>query len=163
MNNKTKKIAIITLPAVSIILATLGLTYMFTTMNNKNIDNSKLYIGIPKQQENRDVELVIDVTSNNGVNRKVFNSKDLDKLSGQSDELVFYDYGSQPLVDTNFLTIGDWLLDEDNVIQVKSVALDLIESAPVQIDKSGIWFINVAPEDGSQPEVSHSYCYEGII
>ena len=163
MSNKTKKIAIVALPAVSIILGTLGLTYMFTTMNNKDIDNSKLYIGIPKQQENRNVELIIDVSSKNGVNRKVFNSDELYELDGQSDKLVFYDYSSEPLVDTNSLTIGDWLLDEENVIQVKSVALDLIESAPIQIDKPGIWFINVANEDGAKPEVSHSYCYEGII
>lgn len=163
MNKKAKQITIVALPAVSILLATLGLTYMFTTMDNKNIDNSKLYIGIPKQQDNRDVELIIDVSSKNGVNRKVFNSSELNELSGQPNELVFYDYGSEPLIDTNSLTIGDWLLDKDNVIEVKSVALDLIESAPIQIDKSGIWLINVATQNGEEPEISHSYCYEGII
>lgn len=164
MNKKAKKIVILALPAVSILLATVGLSFMISTFDNKEIiDNSKLFIGIPKEQENREVELIIDVKSKNGVNQKSFSSNDLNELDGQSKNIVFYDYGAKPLVDTNSLTIGDWLLDKDNVIEVKTIALDLIESYPVRIDKPGIRFINAASENGEKPDVSHSYYYEGFL
>jgi len=50
---------------------------------------------------------------------------------------------------------------EENYITLYSVwlGMDLITSESVTIDESGLWFINVAEEDGGEVEVLHSYVY----
>jgi hypothetical protein len=132
--------------------------------SNKAIDESKLYIGIPALQESKPVDLVLSVTSTNGVQSKTYSSSDLKPLKGQDTDIAFLDYAAEPLISTNGATIGAWLADKANSITVNTVALGLITSASVSIDKSGVWFVNVASEDGGKPAVSQSYCYtEGAL
>lgn len=125
----------------------------------KEIDESQLLIGIPAKQDERDVSLMVHVKSANGVKSMEYPSSQLSKLEGQDSSVVFLDYGASPLIDLNGSSIGSWLADPQNVITVNTIAIDLIKSSDVIIDKSGLWFVNVAAADGQKVEATHQYCY----
>ena len=124
------------------------------------VDQSTLYIGIPKFQDNKPVSLLLSVDSNSGVAYKEYSSNDLVTLDGQDQDIVFLNYTADPLIPINNKDIGYWLAESGNTIKVQTECLELIVSDYVNIDKAGIWFINVAPKDGETPEFSHSYVYQ---
>ena len=142
---------------------------MFAINNSKNtenkVDQSALYIGIPKSQDNKPVSLHLSVDSNSGVAYKEYSSEDLVSLPGQDEDIVFLEYTADPLIPLNSKEIGYWLAEAGNSIKVQTECLELIMSDYVKIDKAGIWFINVAPKDGEVPDFSHNYVYKrgGIL
>lgn len=146
-------------------ISVLGLTslilgiYAGIKNSSKEIDDSKLYIGAPLSHENKDVELVIEVSSNNEKKSATFKTKELKTLDNQDENLRFYAYHENPLIELNS-SIGGFLLDSTNSIKVKVIALDLIESSFVEIKESGIYVINVASTQDETPKVSHSYIYK---
>ena len=129
------------------------------------VDQSCLYIGIPKSQDNKPVSLHVSVDSNSGVAYKEYSSEDLVTLPGQDEDIVFLEYTADPLVPLNNKDIGYWLAEAGNSIKVQTECLELIMSDYVKIDKAGIWFVNVAVKDGETPDFSHSNIYKkgGIL
>ena len=123
------------------------------------INQSALYIGIPKSQDGQDVTLHIVVDSASGKASKEYSSSDLKPLEGQDENIVFLNYAADPLIPTDGKEIGYWLNDSNNTIKVQTECLELIYSNYINIDKAGIWFINVASENGKNPDFSHSYVY----
>ena len=143
-----------------------GLLAGFTiyAVNNSNdaekkVDQSVLYIGIPKSQDNKPVKLHVSVDSNSGVAYKEYSSEGLKPLSGQDEDIVFLEYTIDPLIPMN-KDVGYWLAESGNSIKVQTECLELIMSDYINIDKAGIWFVNVAPKDGETPDFSHSYVYQ---
>lgn len=125
----------------------------------KIVDESELYIGVPYKNGDQYVDLVLSAKGPNGTASKTFSSKDLEKLDGQNADLRFYHYSASPLVNLSGKEVGYWVADPTNSLTAQTVALGLITSKAVTIDKSGIWFVNVAESDGGEASVSHSYCY----
>lgn len=147
------------------LLAGVGIFAFNQSKTSQNaIDQSVLYIGIPKSQDDKPVTLHVSVNSNSGVAYKEYTSNDLVSLPGQDKDLVFLDYSKESLIPLN-KDIGYWLAEAGNSIKVQTECLELIYSDYVSIDKTGIWFINVAPKNGETPEFSHSYVYKkgGIL
>ena len=132
--------------------------------STNTVDQSKLYIGIPKSQDGKEVKLHVSVDSSSGVGYKEYSSDDLITIAGQDEDIVFLDYTIDPVIPLN-KDIGYWLSEPGNSIKVQTECLELIYSDYVSIDKAGIWFINVAPKDGEVPDFSHSYIYKrgGIL
>ena len=142
------------------LLSGVGIFMFNNSKNSQNtIDQSALYIGIPKSQDDKPVTLHVSVNSNSGVAYKEYTSDDLVKLPGQDQDLVFLDYAKDPLIHLN-KDIGYWLNEAGNSIKVQTECLELIYSDYVSIDKAGIWFINVASKNGETPEFSHSDIYK---
>lgn len=142
------------------LLSGVGIFMFNNSKNSQNtIDQSSLYIGIPKSQDDKPVTLHVSVNSNSGVAYKEYTSDNLVKLPGQDQDLVFLDYAKDPLIPLN-KDIGYWLNEAGNSIKVQTECLELIYSDYVSIDKAGIWFINVASKDGETPEFSHSDIYK---
>ena len=88
------------LPCLAVgLLAGLGI---FAFNSNKNttdsVDQTKLYIGIPKTQDDKPVKLHVTVNSNSGVGYKEYTSEDLKPIAGQDKDIVFLDYASDPIV-----------------------------------------------------------------
>lgn len=144
------------------ILGGLGFYYAKVANESKNqtIDDTQLFIGIPYKADETLVELDVTATGVNGTSHKLYSAGDLKTIVGQDPDVRYLDYASNPLVPLDGKTIGQWLNEEKNTLSVYSVGLGLINSAPVKLDKSGIWFINVASQDGVDPEVKHAYCYK---
>ena len=134
--------------------------YIHSKNKANSIDESKLYIGIPKSQDNLPVKLEITVNSSSGSQVKEYSSEELSTLKGQDDNLVFLDYATNPLIPLEGREIGYWLSEKDNSIKIRSIALNFIISDFVKIDKSGIWMINVAKSNGQTSDFSHSYIYK---
>lgn len=130
---------------------------------NKNsepvINQSVLYIGIPKTQDDLPVKLHITVRSSSGTATKTYSSEELQPLEGQDENLVFLNYSYDPVIPFGNTDIGYWLSDESNSIKVRTECLELIYSDYINIDKTGVWFVNVASQDGYAPDFSHSYIY----
>ena len=157
-----KLITKILIPAVLVGLIAGGAAFYFASKKNKEpeINQSALYIGIPKSQDGQDVVLHLTVDSSSGKANKEYYSSDLKPLEGQDENLVFLNYASDPLIPLDGKEIGYWLNDSSNSIKVQTECLELIYSNYVSIDKAGIWFINVASENGKNPDYSHSYVYK---
>ena len=148
------------------LLAGVGIFALNQSKTSENkVDQSVLYIGIPKSQDNKPVSLHVSVVSNSGVAYKDYSSEDLKPLKGQDEDIVFLEYTIDPLVPLNNKDIGYWLAESGNSIKVQTECLELIMSDYINIDKAGIWFVNVAPKDGETPDFSHSYVYKkgGIL
>jgi hypothetical protein len=120
------------------------------------VDESKLYLGIPKAQDGMPVTLSLTATTANGTDTKEYSSSALVAMDGQDSGIVFLDYASNPLFDLGSQEIGYWLADKQNTLVVTTTAKEVITSSPVDIDDSGIWFINVAKESGATPETKHA-------
>ena len=149
------------LPCLAVgLLAGLGI-FAFNANKNSNdsVDQTKLYIGIPKTQDDKPVKLHITVNSNSGVGYKEYTSEDLKPIAGQDKDIVFLDYANDPIVPLD-KSIGYWLSEPGNSIKVQTECLELIMSDYINIDKAGIWFVNVASRDGEIPDFSHSYVYQ---
>lgn len=125
----------------------------------KQVDESKLYIGVPYQNDGQYVDLAMNVKTPNGVFAKTVSSQNLKALDGQDDTLRFYDYAADPLIGLDGKTIGAWLADSGNSLKAKTIGDSLITSVDVSINASGVWLINVASKDGATPTVSHSFAY----
>lgn len=123
------------------------------------INQSVLYIGIPKQQDGMSTSLHLTVKSSSGTATKEYSSDELTTLDGQDENIVFLNYAENPVIPLNGKEIGYWLSDSQNSIRVQTECLELIYSDYISIDKTGIWFINVASRDGYTPDFSHSYIY----
>ena len=148
------------------LLAGVGIFALNQSKTSENkVDQSVLYIGIPKSQDNKPVSLHVSVVSNSGVAYKEYSSEDLKSLKGQDEDIVFLEYTADPLIPLNNKDIGYWLAESGNSIKVQTECLELIMSDYINVDKAGIWFINVAPKDGEIPDFSHSYVYKkgGIL
>lgn len=127
------------------------------------VDDTKLFIGVPYMQNEEPVTLTITAKGSNGVKTATLSSADLPKLSGQDEKARFYDYASDPVVDTKGQSIGYWLADGNNTITVSTIWSNVIESADVSITKAGIWFIDVAKEAGQRPNVKYAAYYSEKI
>ena len=161
------KVAKILIPCMCFgLLAGVGIFAINQSKNIENkVDQSVLYIGIPKSQDNKPVSLHLSVDSKSGVAYKEYSSADLKPLNGQDEDIVFLEYTADPLIPLNNKDIGYWLAESGNSIKVQTECLELILSDYINIDKAGIWFVNVAPKDGETPDFSHSYVYKkgGIL
>ncbi len=97
---------------------------------NKNsepvINQSVLYIGIPKTQDDLPVKLHITVRSSSGTATKTYSSEELQPLEGQDENLVFLNYSYDPVIPFGNTDIGYWLSDESNSIKVRTECLELI-------------------------------------
>ena len=129
----------------------------------KSVDETKLYIGVPLKNGDQGVDLLMTAKNGTGTYNKTVHSGDLQKLDGQDEELRFYDYASAPVADLGGKNIGLWLSDSANTLTVRTIGMSLVTSALVTIDKSGVWFVNVAAKDGGNPGVSHSYAYLNYV
>jgi len=128
--------------------------------NSSNvIDENKLFIGVAEKNGDQPVELILTAETPNGKTSKSFSSEKLEAMAGQDESLRFYDYAKNPFFDLGGKAIGAWLADENNKLSAQTVALGLLTSNTVSINKSGIWFIDVPTKDGENPGVSHSYYY----
>lgn len=127
------------------------------------IDESKLYIGVAKSHNDGDVTLTITANSENGQVSKSLLSSELKPLSGQNENIVFYDYAESPLLPLNGMEVGYWLSDESNSISVSTSVEDVISSAEIGIGESGMWFVSLPTEAGAKPSTSHGYCYKTVI
>ncbi len=123
------------------------------------LDDTKLYIGIPYEANGEPVYLTISATGTNGSDSVTVSSKDLPKLSGQDASLRFYDYAEDPVVDLKGQSVGYWLENGKNTITVSTTWSEIIESADVEINKAGIWFVDVAEEAGERPNVLYAAYY----
>ena len=126
------------------------------------VDDSKLFIGIPVESGGMPVELTIVAKSANGVQTKTYNSDELEPLDGESKKAVFLDYAAKPVIDPGKLTVGYWLADPNNTITVTTTAKEVITSAEVAIDDSGIWFVDVASKPGDKPTVQHANYFKEV-
>ena len=151
----------ILLPSLVIGLLIGGGAFLYGYSKNKEpvVDQSSLYIGIPKEQDGMPTTLLLTVKSSSGVATKTYSSEDLSPLKGQDKNIVFLNYTADPLIPLGNTDIGYWLKEEKNSIQVQTECLEFICSDYVNIDKAGVWFINVANKDGAKPEYSHSDIY----
>lgn len=151
----------IILPCLAAGLLIGGGAFLYNTVQNREpvIDQSSLYIGIPKLQDELPTKLLLTVKSSSGVATKTYSSEDLTTLKGQNENIVFLNYTADPLFNLGNLDIGYWLKEEDNSITVQTECLGFLYSDYVEIDKAGVWFVNVASEDGGTPEVEHSDIY----
>jgi hypothetical protein len=129
----------------------------------KEVDETKLYIGVPLKNGDQYMDLIMSAKGANGTYSKTVHSGELSKLDGQDEDLRFYDYAANPLVDLGGKTIGLWLSDPANSLTVKTVAMSLVTSKEAAIDKSGIWFINAAAKDGADATMTHSYVYTNWV
>jgi|LAHS01.1.fsa_nt_gb hypothetical protein len=164
MNDSKKSWLIGSISGFVIIALLFGAGYFFYSKFvkksiGKQVDETKLYIGIPNESGDQKVDLVIDAKGPSGKFSKTFSSDELVKVDGQDESIRFYDYAAAPLIDFSGKTAGAWLADSANSIKVHTIALGLVNSGDVTIDKSGVWFINVASTDGQTPAVSHSYVF----
>ena len=111
-----KLITKILIPAVLVGLIAGGAAFYFASSKNKEpeINQSTLYIGIPKSQDGQDVVLHLTVDSSSGKANKEYYSSDLKPLEGQDENLVFLNYASDPLIPLDGKEIGYWLNDSNN-------------------------------------------------
>lgn len=156
-----KKLLLLPVAALGI-LAVAGSSLALYKAFNKTyvVDESKLYIGIPKEQGDLPVYLTLNATSYQGVSSVELCSDNLSGLKGQPESMVFYDYASDPLLSLGEKDIGEWLADDENSLKASTRCLGIITSEYVDINESGVWFINVAPSDGETPSTSHANCYK---
>ena len=150
---------LIGLSAIGLVAGGLALAYSLNKQKKAQINQSVLYIGIPKIQDDLPVRLQVSVKSSSGSITKTYDADDLAPLEGQDENLVFLNYTADPLIPLEDKEIGYWLNDSTNSIRVRTECLELIRSDYINIDKAGIWFVNVASQDGLTPDFSHSYVY----
>jgi hypothetical protein len=146
---------------ISVVIAAGILIYQnsLKAQAKKVVDESVLYLGVPYKNDNQTVDLIVTAKSPSGTVTKTFGSGELQTLAGQDESIRFYDYAAEPLISLGSKTVGAWLANSGNSLQVKTVGDSLVTSKEVSIDKSGIWMINVAAKDGADPATSHSYAY----
>ena len=155
-----KKATKIILPCLAIgLVGTIAAISITNSKQEPIVNQSVLYIGIPKTQDDLPVKLHITVRSSSGTATKTYSSEELQPLEGQDENLVFLNYSYDPVIPFGNTDIGYWLSDESNSIKVRTECLELIYSDYINIDKTGVWFVNVASQDGYAPDFSHSYIY----
>lgn len=162
MKSKSKSNALVlTLSILGVALGAtaVGLALFAASSTKTVIDESALYIGVPKEHDDGPVTLYLSVKSSNGAIDREYSSYDLGKLSSQDAGIRFLDYASYPPLPYSG-KIGYWLSDKHNAITAKVTVNGVIESAEVSIHSSGIWFLDVPEKAGSKPRVAHEYCYE---
>ena len=122
-----KLITKILIPAVLVGLIAGGAAFFIASNKNKEpeINQSALYIGIPKSQDGQDVVLHISVDSASGKGNKEYYSSDLKPLEGQDENLVFLNYASDPVIPLDGKEIGYWLNDSNNSIKVQTILITL--------------------------------------
>jgi len=125
-------------------------------------DDTKLYLGVPLKCGSMPVTLKVTARSANVTETKEFSSVDLDVLDGQPRKAVFLDYAGNPVVDLNGKSVGYWLDDPQNKITVTVTAKDVVESAEVEIDKAGIWFVDAPESPGAKPTVKYASYYKEV-
>ena len=105
-----KKVFKILIPCMVFgLLAGFGIFALNASKNTETkVDQSCLYIGIPKSQDNKPVSLHVSVDSNSGVAYKEYSSADLSTLPGQDEDIVFLEYTADPLVPADSRLRGAW-------------------------------------------------------
>jgi hypothetical protein len=168
MNDKTKNWLVGSFVGFVVVSLLIGVGYFFYAKKvksalGKQVDETKLLIGVPYQNDEQNVDLILNAKSPSGVYSKTLHSQDLQKIDGQDESLRFYDYAADPLIALGGKSVGAWLADTGNTLKAKTVGDSLITSSEVAIASSGVWMINVAASDGGTPTVSHSYVYTNNV
>ena len=172
---KGKSVSIIVVCFVLLGLAGAGTYFISTYIKENAVDsvvknNKALYVGCPLSVDSSDgstypVQINVEIHTE-GIDYS--NSWDTD--SNYSDFIQDEDYEDIGWINltSTFSNLSNGLdvdvfvaSSEENYITLQSVWLgyEEISSEVKTIDDSGLWFINVATEEGGTVQTSHSYVY----
>ena len=174
-SKKSKKVTVLIICFVVLGLAGAG-TYFISNYIKENTgdsvvkNNKALYVGCPLSVDSSDgstypVQINVEIHTE-GIDYSNSWNTDSNRLDFIQDE-DYKDIGWINLTSTlsnlsNGLDVDVFVASsEENYITLQSVWLgyEEISSEVKTIDDSGLWFINVAKEEGGTVQTSHSYVY----
>jgi len=176
---KRKSISVIAVILVIVGVVGVG-TYFANAYIKKNAvdsvvkNNKVLYIGIPLSVKSTDgssypVELDVNIHSKDFLYSDSWNTEDNYSDFIQDDEYENVGFINLTTIFSNISQKQDvdvWNdLDSENYISCSTTWLGFenIKSQSKMIDDSGLWFVNVATEEGGDVQILHSYVYEKYV